>query len=51
MIVKTKNGYQVKSERGINLSMDDLTFEEAEARLKQVEMFKHLNKNKNKNKK
>lgn len=44
MIIKTKNGYQVKSERGINLSMDNLTLEEAEKRLKQVEMFKHLKK-------
>lgn len=42
MIVKTNTGYQVKSERGVNLSLPDLTLEEAEERLKQVEMFKHM---------
>lgn len=41
MIVKTKHGYQVKSERGVPLSMDDLTEEEAKERLRQVEYFKH----------
>ena len=40
MIVKTKAGYVVKSEKGKNLSADDLTKDEAEKRLATVEMFK-----------
>jgi len=40
MIVKTKQGYQVKSEKGKNLSKPNLTKKEAEQRLKQVEHFK-----------
>ncbi len=40
MIVKTKTGYQVRSESGRNLSADDLTEDEAHARLAQVEAFK-----------
>jgi hypothetical protein len=44
VIVKTKAGYVVKSEKGKNLSADDLTKDEAEARLAQVEAFKHLDK-------
>lgn len=44
MIVKTKRGYQVRSEAGKNLSADDLTKEEAQERLKQVERFKHQDK-------
>lgn len=40
MIRKTKNGYQVLSEKGKPLSKDDLTEDEADARLKQVERFK-----------
>lgn len=44
MIVKTKAGYVVKSEKGKNLSADDLTKEEAEKRLAQVERFKHIDK-------
>lgn len=46
MIVKTKNGYQVKSETGKSLSRPNLTKEQAEKRLKQVEMFKHMWKRK-----
>ncbi len=40
MIVKTKKGHQVTSEAGKPLSSDDLTKEEAEKRLAQVEYFK-----------
>lgn len=41
MIVRTKKGWQVRSEDGSkNLSSDDLTKEEAEKRLAQVEYFK-----------
>ena len=41
MIVKTKKGYQVKSESGDrNLSSDDLSKEEAKQRLREVEYFK-----------
>lgn len=40
MIVKTKGGYQVRSERGKNLSADDLTLQEAKDRLAQVERIK-----------
>lgn len=42
MIKKTKQGYQVKSESGKNLSKPNLSKEEAKKRLKQVEMFKHM---------
>jgi hypothetical protein len=42
MIKKTSQGYQVKSESGKNLSASDLTKKEAEKRLRQVEMFKHM---------
>lgn len=41
MIVKTKSGYQVKSESGKNLSKPNLSRAEAERRLRQVEFFKH----------
>ena len=44
MIVKTKTGYQVKSESGKPLSKPNLTKEEAKERLKQVEFFKNKNK-------
>ena len=40
MIVKTKQGYQVKSESGKNLSKPNLTKEEARKRLLQIEYFK-----------
>jgi len=40
MIKKTKQGYQVKSEKGKNLSKPNLTKEEAKKRLAQVEYFK-----------
>lgn len=40
MIVKTKNGHMVTSEEGKPLSSDDLSKEEAEKRLAQVEYFK-----------
>lgn len=42
MIVKTKSGYVVKSESGKNLSAENLTKEEAEKRLAQIEAFKHM---------
>ena len=41
MIVKTKQGYQVKSESGKPLSKPGLTKTQAQKRLKQVEYFKH----------
>ena len=41
MIKKTKKGYQVKSEKGKNLSKGNLTRKEAMDRLLQVEYFKH----------
>lgn len=45
MIVKTKTGNQVKSEKGKNLSKPNLTKAEAEKRLAEVEWFKkHPNK-------
>lgn len=44
MIVKTKTGYQVKSESGKPLSKPNLTKEQAKERLKQVEFFKNKNK-------
>ena len=46
MIIKTKNGYQVKSEKGKNMSKPNLTKQEAEKRLKQVEYFKNKEKKK-----
>lgn len=42
-IVKKDNKYQVQSEKGRNLGTYD-TKEQAEKRLKQVEMFKHMDK-------
>jgi hypothetical protein len=44
MIKRTSKGYQVKSEKGKNLSAPDLTKKEAEKRLAQVEMFKNMKK-------
>lgn len=45
MIVKTKSGYEVKSESGKkNLSKKNLTKQQAVKRLQQVEYFKHKNK-------
>lgn len=41
MIVKTSQGYQVQSEDGKPLSKPDLTREQAEKRLEQVEYFKN----------
>ncbi len=41
MIVKTKQGYQVKSESGKNLSKLYPTKQQAEKRLQQIEYFKH----------
>ena len=41
MIVKTKSGYLVKSEKGKPLSKPNLTKDQAEKRLKQVEYFKN----------
>lgn len=40
-IVKTKQGYQVKSEKGKNLSAKNLTKKQAQKRLQDVEYFKH----------
>ena len=40
MIVKTKQGYQVRSESGRNLSKPNLTKQQAQARLRQVEYYK-----------
>jgi len=42
VIRKTKHGYQVLSEAGKPLSADDLTKEDAQKRLAQVEMFKSM---------
>lgn len=44
MIVKTKKGYVVKSEKGRNLGGPYRAKEEAQKRLKQVEYFKYKNK-------
>lgn len=44
MITKTKSGYQVKSEKGKNLSKPNLTKTEAQKRLKQIEYFKRKGK-------
>lgn len=41
MIVKTTKGYVVKSESGKTLSKPYHTKSQAQARLRQVEMFKH----------
>lgn len=43
-MIKKVNGYQVKSEKGKNLSKKGLTKKQAEKRLKQVEYFKHKGK-------
>ena len=40
MIVKTSQGYQVRSEKGKPLSKPNLTKQEAEKRLAQVEYYK-----------
>jgi len=40
MIVKTKSGYMVKSEKGKPLSKPNLTKQQAQKRLSQVEYFK-----------
>ena len=42
MIRKTSKGCKVVSESGKNLSKDDLTKKQADKRLAQVEMFKHM---------
>lgn len=44
MIKKTGSGFQVKSESGKNLSKPNLTKDQAEKRLRQVEYFKHKGK-------
>jgi len=41
MIVKEKEGYRVKSEKGKNLGGPYKTKAEAQKRLQQVEYFKH----------
>ena len=43
MIRQTKAGYKVVSEKGKNLSADNLTHAQAKKRLKQIEYFKHIN--------
>jgi len=40
MIKKTKQGYQVKSESGKNLSKPNLTKEQAKKRIREIEFFK-----------
>ena len=42
MIVKTRQGYQVRSESGRNLSKPNLTKAQAQKRLAQVERFKKM---------
>lgn len=44
MIQKTKQGYQVKSEKGKPLSKPNLTKNQVEKRLKQVEYYKNRKK-------
>jgi hypothetical protein len=44
MIKKTSKGYKVTSEKGKNLSAPNLTKAQAEKRLRDVEMFKHMKK-------
>ena len=44
MIVKTNQGYQVKSESGKPLSKPNLTKEDAKERLRDVEYYKNKNK-------
>lgn len=41
MIVKTRQGYQVRSESGRNLSKPNLTKQQAQKRLAQVERYKN----------
>jgi hypothetical protein len=41
MIKKTKKGYKVESEKGKNLSKDNLSLEQAKKRLREIEYFKH----------
>ena len=44
MIVKTKQGHQVKSESGKPLSKPNLSKKQAQKRLKQTEYFKNKKK-------
>lgn len=44
MIVKTRQGYQVRSESGRNLSKPNLTKQQAQKRLADVERFKKMKK-------
>lgn len=41
MIVKTKQGYQVRSESGRNLSKPNLSKQQAQKRLAQVHYYKN----------
>ena len=50
MIKKTKSGYEVLSESGKHMSKTNLTKAQADKRLAEVEMFKHMAKNKPKKK-
>lgn len=42
VIKKTSKGYQVKSEKGKNMSKPNLTKEQAKKRLQMIEMFKNM---------
>ena len=44
MIVRTKGGYEVKSEKGKNLGGPYRSRAQAQKRLRQVEAFKHMKK-------
>ena len=46
MISRTSTGYMVKSKRGKSLSKKNLTKEEAQKRLREVEYFKKKGKKK-----
>ena len=50
MIVKTGQGYQVRSHSGKALSKPNLSAAEAHRRLAQVEMFKQMEKEKKRKK-
>lgn len=44
MIKKTNKGYKITSEKGKNLSKDNLTLEQAKKRLAEIEYFKRFKK-------
>lgn len=45
MIIKTKNGYRVVSEKGKALSKDNPTKKQSKGRLREVEFFKRHKSN------